>query len=272
MTGTEILDFVFDGILAEHELYVAVHREPTLYQEVREQVLVARTVHEDKNWEIMLQQREHGKGILDAAKEAVRAKRDPLPPGVAGSALLAKVLRGWERFCLLRPVAVEMASFIRDKAEQRLKQAHRKHAELKLGRDFGSKGSAGENTLLAAMRVPLHTLLRGMKHAKTFALLEKRSAEDLAHTQALLVRHYTDEDEAFRAATRQEVGKTAPSSRGDTSDSALSPTRSSGSGGGDEAQEEQERGGVQTGQGRQGRQGMLEWSSAKSARAVSVMC
>ena len=44
-----------------------------------------------------------------------------------------RVLCGWERFCLLRPVAVEMASFMRDKAEQqRVKQSHRKHAELEL--------------------------------------------------------------------------------------------------------------------------------------------
>ena len=48
--------------------------------------------------------------------------------------------------------------------------------------------------------MPLHTLLRGMKHAKTFALKEEHSEEELARTQALLVRHYTDEDDAFRAA------------------------------------------------------------------------
>lgn len=50
------------------------------------------------------------------------------------------------------------------------------------------------------MKVSLHTLLRGMTHEKTFALKEGQSSEELEHMQALLVRHYTDEDETFRAA------------------------------------------------------------------------
>ena len=76
------------------------------------------------------------------------------------------------------------------------------------------------------MKVSLHTLLRGMTHEKTFALKEGQSSEELEHTQALLVRHYTDEDETFRAAASGRHD--APIARTQSGSSVLSRTQSSG--------------------------------------------
>lgn len=90
---------------------------------------------------------------------AVQRAHDPLPPGVAASsAAVAAVLSEWERFCLLRPVAAEMESFVRDKMEKKMAHTYKKHGALKLDREFGGAGSAGENTLLGAMKVSLHAL------------------------------------------------------------------------------------------------------------------
>ena len=190
-----------------------MHREPTHYQTEREKVLINKTIHEDKNWDL-LQGSERRKGILAAVKDAMQSAREELP-GVAASeaSAVAALLSEWERFCLLRPVAAEMESFVRDELEKKMRNTYKKHGALKLDRDFGSTGSAGDNTLLGAMKVPLHTLLRGVAHEKLFELKEGQSDEDMEHTYAMLVQHYTDEDETFRAAaTGKSIARATQSS------------------------------------------------------------
>ena len=224
----ENVEFVFDGILCEHALYVAVHREPTQYQIMREKVLMSKAMHPDTNWDV-LQAGERKKGLLAAARDAMKASKG-LPSGVAAiSASVVATLTAWERFCLLRPVKAEMASFVRDQMQKKHGAAWRTSTELKLDRDFGSVGRAGENTLLGEMRVKLHTLLRGMQHKKAFLLRDCQSDEELLHTQAVLTKHYMDEDASFldRTADRQQYAQGVTHGVQDTHD-ALLPLRGTG--------------------------------------------
>jgi len=180
------LVFVFDGVLSENALYVAVHREPTAYQMEREVKLIKKQLHDDNFWSSEAGDgKPAGKSMLQAAKEAVNAAKGNVlrPDLLAMNQASLDNIMVWEKFCALRPVKEDNVLAGQDTSLP--------PSNLTLARHhWGSALEAGDTTRLGVMRVQLHVLLRGETHERQFSLSEHLSQDELQSTFEDLRSHY----------------------------------------------------------------------------------
>ena len=202
------VDFVFDGILAEQSLYVAVHREPTHHQLRREAVLVGQTILPDKLWEPGGDKK---KSVLEAAKGAVAMKRgeEVRPEMLALSEAALETITSWERFHVVRPIQAMLGD-----AEQRERQdaalAEAKPSSLAATLDYTGARRAGGHTRLGGMAVPLGELMRGVAHERSLVLAAGQSDQQLVKDFQDLQEYYGATDGGVDVASDRGDARVTP--------------------------------------------------------------